>query len=170
MACGSKKDIHVHHLTYERMGHELDSDLMVLCEVCHDKVHQLHRTSMKGKSLEKVTRIVVDKIQKAYMDRPPVQQMTREQQERRAEERRASRERSQVERKKDRKQKSPWVDPSLKTDLGKRLQTLSSDDLERLFTKVTGDQASPGMNRTRMIKRIVAGQMRRASGGRIGSS
>lgn len=38
--CGKGKDIHLHHLTYERMGAELDSDLMPLCQRCHDIVHQ----------------------------------------------------------------------------------------------------------------------------------
>ncbi|TWT55150.1 hypothetical protein Pla22_28040 [Rubripirellula amarantea] len=32
-------DIHVHHLTYERLGNELDSDLAVLCSGCHAFVH-----------------------------------------------------------------------------------------------------------------------------------
>lgn len=41
-ACGAKKGdatLDVHHLTYERLGHEPTSDLMVLCRACHDLHH-----------------------------------------------------------------------------------------------------------------------------------
>lgn len=31
--------IHVHHKTYERVGHELMADLEVLCEFCHGVEH-----------------------------------------------------------------------------------------------------------------------------------
>ena len=34
-SCGSPVDITVHHLTYERLGHESMSDLEVLCWTCH---------------------------------------------------------------------------------------------------------------------------------------
>lgn len=33
--------LHVHHLTYERVGKELDSDLEVLCIACHELEHGL---------------------------------------------------------------------------------------------------------------------------------
>lgn len=39
----SNDQIHLHHLSYERMGDELDSDLMPLCPEHHDVVHQHHR-------------------------------------------------------------------------------------------------------------------------------
>lgn len=32
-------DVHVHHLSYARLGRELDSDLAVLCAGCHAFVH-----------------------------------------------------------------------------------------------------------------------------------
>lgn len=32
--------LHVHHRTYERLGHEDDMDLTVLCENCHRLFHQ----------------------------------------------------------------------------------------------------------------------------------
>lgn len=38
-SCGSDKELHVHHLTYERLGKEKFSDLQVLCRVCHEGVH-----------------------------------------------------------------------------------------------------------------------------------
>ena len=37
--CGATARLNVHHNTYERRGHELDSDLIVLCEGCHMKHH-----------------------------------------------------------------------------------------------------------------------------------
>lgn len=33
------KKIDVHHLSYQRVGHELDSDLQVLCDACHCMQH-----------------------------------------------------------------------------------------------------------------------------------
>jgi hypothetical protein len=30
---------HVHHITYERLGYELDSDLILLCAPCHNLIH-----------------------------------------------------------------------------------------------------------------------------------
>ena len=42
--CGAKRisdnPLHVHHLTYERMGSEDIDDLVVLCEDCHNEVHE----------------------------------------------------------------------------------------------------------------------------------
>ena len=38
--CGATKRLEVHHLTYERFGGgETMADLQVLCERCHDKIH-----------------------------------------------------------------------------------------------------------------------------------
>jgi hypothetical protein len=42
-ACGSKEDVHLHHHTYRRLRHELDEDLVPLCEDCHVLCHQHHR-------------------------------------------------------------------------------------------------------------------------------
>lgn len=38
--CGSEHDLHVHHLTYKRLGRELPEDLQVLCADCHAIVHE----------------------------------------------------------------------------------------------------------------------------------
>jgi 5-methylcytosine-specific restriction endonuclease McrA len=38
--CGSKKRLEVHHLTYERAGHELLEDLVTLCQRCHATQHK----------------------------------------------------------------------------------------------------------------------------------
>lgn len=37
--CGSTTSLQVHHLTYKHLGHELDNELVVLCVLCHRKVH-----------------------------------------------------------------------------------------------------------------------------------
>lgn len=41
---GSRRnwELHVHHLTYERYGHELVDDLIVLCLECHGQEHPSH--------------------------------------------------------------------------------------------------------------------------------
>ena len=37
--CYSPRRLNVHHRTHERRGHELPSDLIVLCEGCHGLFH-----------------------------------------------------------------------------------------------------------------------------------
>lgn len=37
--CPARRNLEVHHLTYERLGSELDSDLEVLCQDCHTGHH-----------------------------------------------------------------------------------------------------------------------------------
>lgn len=45
--CGSKEHIEVHHNTYERVGKELFSDLIPLCDPCHTRQHGLPGTPGK---------------------------------------------------------------------------------------------------------------------------
>jgi 5-methylcytosine-specific restriction endonuclease McrA len=42
--CHRRSNLQVHHLTYERLGHERLTDLQVLCESCHEKAHNLFPT------------------------------------------------------------------------------------------------------------------------------
>ena len=35
-----KKNLHVHHLNYRRLGNERMQDLITLCEHCHNKIHK----------------------------------------------------------------------------------------------------------------------------------
>ncbi len=37
--CGESEGLQVHHLTYQRLGYERDSDLLVLCDDCHAARH-----------------------------------------------------------------------------------------------------------------------------------
>jgi 5-methylcytosine-specific restriction endonuclease McrA len=52
-ACGSRKNLHVHHKTYIRFGNELLSDLCGLCNFCHIQVHKMARKN--GGKLELAT-------------------------------------------------------------------------------------------------------------------
>lgn len=38
-SCFSTENLTVHHLTYERFGHEDLNDIITLCIDCHNKVH-----------------------------------------------------------------------------------------------------------------------------------
>lgn len=38
--CGSATNLNVHHITYDRLLHEDDEDLIVLCNSCHEKAHK----------------------------------------------------------------------------------------------------------------------------------
>lgn len=38
--CGRRRDLNVHHKTYERLGAERPSDLEVVCFVCHNEHHR----------------------------------------------------------------------------------------------------------------------------------
>ncbi len=37
--CNSPEKLRVHHRTYERLGKELQEDLITLCSDCHEKFH-----------------------------------------------------------------------------------------------------------------------------------
>lgn len=37
--CGKGRGLEVHHLTYDRIGHEEMGDLQVLCATCHRRTH-----------------------------------------------------------------------------------------------------------------------------------
>jgi hypothetical protein len=37
--CNSSKNLHVHHKNYKNLFKEEYSDLMLVCEVCHKKIH-----------------------------------------------------------------------------------------------------------------------------------
>lgn len=49
--CDSRRNLQVHHKTYERLGHEWDQDLIVLCRSCHEDHHDLDR-AQRGVSLQ----------------------------------------------------------------------------------------------------------------------
>ncbi len=48
--CSGKGELHVHHRTYIRRGHEQASDLIVLCADCHALFHQNARLAEGGRA------------------------------------------------------------------------------------------------------------------------
>lgn len=38
MFCNSGGELHAHHRTYDRRGHEADDDVVALCAVCHRRL------------------------------------------------------------------------------------------------------------------------------------
>lgn len=41
--CNSQEPLQVHHRTYERRGQEIPSDVIALCQSCHEKHHDIQR-------------------------------------------------------------------------------------------------------------------------------
>lgn len=39
--CGSSNNLHIHHISYKRLGSEIDRDVVCLCRDCHMKVHEI---------------------------------------------------------------------------------------------------------------------------------
>lgn len=69
-ACGSKDSIHLHHHTYDRLGNELNEDLVPLCKTCHRLVHEHHR--IHGGSLTEATRAIVTGREIVLVPRPVI--------------------------------------------------------------------------------------------------
>lgn len=53
--CDSREGLSLHHRTYERVGREELSDLVLVCVDCHKRIHQLER---RGMLLDEATRKV----------------------------------------------------------------------------------------------------------------
>jgi hypothetical protein len=55
--CNSNKNLNAHHRTYERLGEELQSDLVCLCNACHKLFHEkmskkeTHKSSTLGRMI-----------------------------------------------------------------------------------------------------------------------
>lgn len=52
--CGSTDRLDVHHLTYERVGAERESDVQVLCRSCHEKRHRKSPADLNGQNGRRV--------------------------------------------------------------------------------------------------------------------
>lgn len=46
--CGEEENLDLHHKTYERIGAEVLTDLVLLCRGCHEAVHTLERRGVMG--------------------------------------------------------------------------------------------------------------------------
>jgi len=56
--CFTSNNLEVHHRTYERLGHELITDLIVLCDDCHGKFHEtIHRAESTAHISAPLTRV-----------------------------------------------------------------------------------------------------------------
>jgi hypothetical protein len=54
--CGANTvQLELHHLTYDRLGHELDTDLQLLCSWCHVQADQVRRAVNQAASEERIT-------------------------------------------------------------------------------------------------------------------
>lgn len=42
VCCSSTNNLHVHHLTYDRLGSEQPNDLVTLCSTCHQRQHDYY--------------------------------------------------------------------------------------------------------------------------------
>lgn len=63
--CGSKNDLHIHHLTYENIFNEKLEDLQILCKFCHKAEHNGRFNKKKDK---KTQRDILQKIKEKYMN------------------------------------------------------------------------------------------------------
>jgi|APGre2960657404_1045060.scaffolds.fasta_scaffold07124_1 5-methylcytosine-specific restriction endonuclease McrA len=61
--CGSDELLQVHHKTYKRLGHELMSDLEILCRNCHMAEHQHEKPWIKDSLTEEFISIYGVRIQ-----------------------------------------------------------------------------------------------------------
>ena len=57
--CG-KRGVQVHHVTYDNIGHETADDLVLLCSLCHRKVHGLVKVKKKRVKRKKKPKLSMD--------------------------------------------------------------------------------------------------------------
>jgi 5-methylcytosine-specific restriction endonuclease McrA len=61
-----KKRLEFHHITYERFGNELESDVVILCHSCHKLVTRMYLRN-KRQNLPLVTQRVIQYMQKLVL-------------------------------------------------------------------------------------------------------
>lgn len=66
--CGAErtKGFHLHHRTYKNLGSERLMDLVPVCPLCHELIHEIHRNTpgMKRKGLWYATKEARKKVQR----------------------------------------------------------------------------------------------------------
>ena len=63
--CRTKGKVNLHHKTYERLGNERCTDLIILCDDCHQQIHDLPRNIKlphRTRKLRRLTRRIRDEI------------------------------------------------------------------------------------------------------------
>ena len=63
--CSSKNELDVHHLNYQNLGDERDSDLLVLCRRCHKDIHYFADCSEPTECEIKQSQVVTEDIYQA---------------------------------------------------------------------------------------------------------
>ena len=64
--CHGSDVLHCHHMTYERFGNELNSDILVLCEGCHKRYHdQFPSSLMPNMPIEQIKKHVFETLYKS---------------------------------------------------------------------------------------------------------
>lgn len=61
--CGVTTNTNIHHVDYKRLGHELDEDLVLLCEVCHKNYHDAH--GVRAESRETTNQFIIEEQESA---------------------------------------------------------------------------------------------------------
>lgn len=64
--CNTKRNINVHHKTYERLGKELPDDLMLLCETHHKEYHE--KGILPETPKEQITLTDIEVLSKFYQE------------------------------------------------------------------------------------------------------
>lgn len=64
-SCSSTHQLQLHHLTYDRLGHELDEDLLLLCKACHETADRVRVRQTRYRNARTTY------IEKKYGDDPP---------------------------------------------------------------------------------------------------
>jgi len=59
--CHSDSKFNFHHKTYERLGNERDTDLVILCDNCHERVHDLAKKIGISTAMKRVRKSFLNK-------------------------------------------------------------------------------------------------------------
>lgn len=60
--CGVDRELEVHHLTYDRLGNEVLSDLRVLCRPCHGERHGYDRPEVGMEPIQSILHRVLARL------------------------------------------------------------------------------------------------------------
>lgn len=66
--CGRPFDLQVHHMTYENLPYERNTDLITLCDYCHRSVEKMKNYASQS-SFSIVRKLIIKQFIKEYLDR-----------------------------------------------------------------------------------------------------
>ena len=67
--CGNGRRLHVHHTSYDNLGNETRSDLIVLCKLCHFGLHGGEVLVVCGESVSPYVKAQTDITEAEYAER-----------------------------------------------------------------------------------------------------